>query len=260
MKTLILTLATASLLAASPAPLRADALAGPDPAPTADTTRQAAKTYEVKGDVARAKEEYSAAVDWYGVALRYDPRNATLYNKLGIAQLKLGQMEAARRSFSQAVKRQPDNVEALNNLGATYCLERKYKPAVRTLKQALALDEQRAVTHLNLAESWLGMKQIDRAMTEYARALELDADILNSSEAQGITAQIMTPEQKAVVDFLIAKAYAKRGNVEGALDYLQRAKQGHYRDMASVYTDPAFSVLWTDPRLPTLVKREIATR
>lgn len=259
MKTLILTLATASLLASAP-PLRADAPGSFDAAPTADTTRQTAKTYEVKGDVARAKEEYSAAVDWYQVALRFDPRNATLYNKLGIAQLKLGEMDAARRSFSQAIKRQPDYVEALNNLGATYCLERKYKPAVRTLKQALALDEQRAVTHLNLAESWMGMKQIDRAMTEYARAIELDADILSSSEAQGISAQIMTPEQQAVVDFLIAKAYAKRGNVEGALDYLQRAKHGHYREMASVYTQPEFSILWQDPRLATLVKREIATR
>lgn len=260
MKTLILTLATASLLAAARAPLRADALAPPDAAPTADGTRQTAKTYELKGDVARAREQYSAAVDWYIVALRYDAKNAALYNKLGIAQLKLGEMDEARRSFSQAVKRQPDNVEALNNLGATYCLQRKYKPAVKTLKQALALDEQHAVTHLNLAESWMGMKQIDRAMTEYARALELDADILSSADSQGIAAQIMTPEQRAVVDFLIAKAYAKRGNVEGALDYLQRARKGHYRDMASVYTDPAFSILWNDPRLPTLVKREIATR
>ena len=255
MKHLILMLATASLLAAPPVLVRADAIEGANAPPKAEVARQAAKSYELKGDIARAKEEYSAAVDWYLVALRYDSQNATLYNKLGIAQLKLGQMDAARRSFSQAVKRQPDYVEALNNLGATWCLERKYKPAVRTLKQALALDEQRAVTHLNLAESWMGMKQIDRAMTEYARAIELDADILSSADAQGISAQIMTPEQQAVVDFLIARAYAKRGNVEGALDYLQRAKQGHYREMASVYTEPEFSVLWKDPRLTLIVKR-----
>lgn len=255
MKTLILMMATASLLVNSPAVVRADTAADGSAPPKAETARQTAKTYELKGDVARAKEEYSAAVDWYFVALRYDSRNAVLYNKLGVAQLKLGQMDTARRSFAQAVKHQPDYVEALNNLGATYCLERKYKPAVRTLKQALALDEQRAVTHLNLAESWMGMKQIDRAMTEYARAIELDADILNSAEAQGITAQIATPEQQALVDFLIAKAYAKRGNVEGALDYLQRAKQGHYKDMASVYTEPEFSILWKDPRLATIAKR-----
>lgn len=255
MKPLILMLATASLLASPPALVRADAPGGFDGPPKTDTARQTAKSYEVKGDVARAKEEYSAAADWYQVALRYDGQNALVYNKLGIAQLKLGHMDEARHSFSQAVKRQSNYVEALNNLGATYCLQRKYKPAVRYLKQALALDEQRAVTHLNLAESWMGMKQVDRAMTEYARAIELDADILSSADAQGVSAQIMTPEQQAVVDFLIAKAYAKRGNVEGALDYLQRAKQGHYKDMASVYTEPEFSILWKDPRLATIAKR-----
>lgn len=250
MKSLILILAAAALLPVAPA-ARAEADAPPKP----DVIRQPAKNLETKGDIARAKEEYSSAVDWYNAALRYDRKNAEVYNKLGIAQLKLGEMNEARRSFQLAVKYQKNYVEALNNLGATYCLLRKYRPAVRTLKEALALEEQRAVTHLNLAESWMGMKEIDRAMTEYTRALELDADILSSSEAQGISAQIMTAEQRAVVNFLIAKAYAKRGNLEGALDYLQRAKQGHYKDMASVYTQQEFSLLWNDPRLATIVKR-----
>jgi Flp pilus assembly protein TadD len=250
MKSLILILAAAALLPVAPT-ARADA----DAPPKTDVARQSSKNFEIKGDIARAKEEYSAAAYWYNAALRTDRKNAEIYNKLGIAQLKLGEMNEARRSFQLAVKYQKNYVEALNNLGATYCLLRKYKPAVRTLKEALALDEQRAVTHLNLAESWMGMKEIDRAMTEYTRALELDADILSSSEAQGISAQIMTAEQRAVVNFLIAKAYAKRGNMEGALDYLQRAKQGHYKDMASVYTQQEFSLLWNDPRLATIVKR-----
>lgn len=250
MKSLILILAAAALLPSAP-----KVWANADAPPKTEVARQSVKNYEIKGDIARAKEEYSAAVDWYTAALRVDRKNAAVYNKLGIAQLKLGEMVPARHSFEQAVKYQKGNVEALNNLGATYCLQRKYKPAVRYLKEALALDEQRAVTHLNLAEAWLGLKEIDRAMTEYTRALELDADILSSNDAQGISAQIMTPEQRAVVNFLIAKAYAKRGNAEGALDYLQRAKQGHYKDMASVYTQPEFSLLWNDPRLATIVKR-----
>ncbi|MFY9748716.1 MAG: tetratricopeptide repeat protein, partial [Acidobacteriaceae bacterium] len=145
------------------------------------------------------------------------------------------------------------NVDALNNLGAVYCLQRKYRPAVRYLKQALALDESKAATHLNLAEAWMGQHQTDRAMTEYARALELDADVLNTDK-DGVFAQVSTPEQKALVTFMIAKAYAKRGNLEGALDFLRQAKDQHYHDLASVYTDPAFAPLWKDPRLATIVK------
>jgi tetratricopeptide (TPR) repeat protein len=251
MKTLILMMATTALLA-GPA-TNGWAHPAADQSKTA-AAQQVAKNYEFKGDVARARDENASAVAWYAAASRYDPHNALLFNKLGIAELKSGQMDAARRSFSDAVKRDPDYVDALNNLGAVNCLQRRYKPAVKYLKQALALDETKASAHLNLAEAWMGQKQMERAMTEYARALELDADILSSTDKEGVFAQISTPEQQALISFLIAKAYAKRGNLDGALDYLERAKKEHYRQLASVYTDPVFAPLWKDPRLPLIVK------
>jgi tetratricopeptide (TPR) repeat protein len=250
MRTPILILATATLLALP----SATAWAGPSPAsPIADTRQQTAKDYELKGDIARAREQFSSAVDWYSTALRFDNRDSGLYIKLGIANMKLGNMDDARKAFTTAVKRDPSNVDALNNLGAVYCLQRKYRPSVRYLKQALALDESKAATHLNLAEAWMGQHQTDRAMTEYARALELDADILNTDK-EGVFAQVATPEQKALVTFMIAKAYAKRGNLEGALDFLRQAKEQHYHDLASVYTDAAFAPLLKDPRLAAIVK------
>jgi len=53
---------------------------------------------------------------------------------------------------------------------------------------------------------------------------------------------------------LIARLYAKRGNLDGALDYLQRAKDGRYPQMADVYSDKEFASLWQDPRLKKIVK------
>jgi hypothetical protein len=47
----------------------------------------------------------------------------------------------------------------------------------------------------------------------------------------------------------------KRGNLDGALEYLRRAKEGHYPEMSSVYKDPVFTALWDDPRLAKIVKR-----
>jgi tetratricopeptide (TPR) repeat protein len=125
---------------------------------------------------------------------------------------------------------------------------------VHYLKQALALDESNASAHLNIAEAWAGLGQMERAMTEYARALELNADILNTS-GSGVLLQVSTPEQRGRVDFLIAKAYAKRGNLEGALDYLQRAKECHFSGLGKVYEDAVFTPLWTDARLAKIVKR-----
>jgi tetratricopeptide (TPR) repeat protein len=133
-------------------------------------------------------------------------------------------------------------------------LEKKNKAAVNYFKQALAMDESNAHIHVNLAEAWLGLGEVDHAMTEYARALELDADVLSSSQ-DGVQAQVNTPGQSARVSYMIAKAYMKRGNVEGALDYLRRAKDLHYTELANVYADQDFSALWQDPRLAKIVKR-----
>jgi tetratricopeptide (TPR) repeat protein len=245
-----MTLATITLLVCA----TAYGWAVPVASPSLSDTQDHAKAAEIRGDRARVRNDYESAVSDYLEALRTDRQNTLLYNKLGIVELMLQQRGYARKYFKLALKYDPRNFSALNNLGAVAFLDKKYKSSVSYLKQALALDESSATTHLNLAESWIGLGEMDRAMTEYSRALELDADIL-SSDHGGIQAQVSTPEQRARVSFMIAKAYAKRGNLEGALEYLRRAKEGRYADLAKVYTDQDFASLWPDPRLAKIIKR-----
>jgi len=221
---------------------------------TAKTDKlEAARVAEENGDLARLHKDYLKASVYYTAAIRLSRQNALLYNKLGITELKLDERGQARKQFAQAAKLDPHMVSAINNLGAVALLDKRYRPAVNYFKQALAQDESVASTHLNLAEAWMGLKEVDRAMTEYARAIELDGDILSNND-EGSIAQVMTPQQHAQVLYMIAKSYIKRGNLDGALDYLGRAKEGRYVDLAKVYSDPDFAPLWQDPRLSKLVK------
>lgn len=213
-----------------------------------------ARQEEEKGDLARAHRDYISAADHYSTAVRIQRQSAALYNKLGIAEIKLNQLKSARKDFNLALKCSPGSYLTLNNLGAVAYLERKYKPAINYYKQALALNEESAVVHLNLAESWMGLGEMDYAMTEYSRALELDADVVTSNQ-DGVQARISTPEQRARVNYLIAKSYARNGNLEGALEYLRRAKEGRYADLGRVYKDQEFAALWKDPRLAKIIKR-----
>jgi tetratricopeptide (TPR) repeat protein len=250
MKNLVRMLLTASLMVCAAHYARTDSLPnGITPDKLAN-----AKAVEEKGDLARAHNDNALAASYYLTALRVDRQNADLYNKLGVAELKLGDLSAAHKYFVLAVKYKPQDAVALNNLGATACLDRKYKLAVGYLKQALALDETQAATHINLAEAWIGLHEADRAVTEYTRALELDPDALSENE-NGVLARVRTPEQRARAAYIIAKTYAKRGNLEGALEYLQRAKEGRFPDLAKVYSDPEFAPLWKDPRLAKIIKQ-----
>jgi len=250
MKRLVMMLAAVSLLIGAAPYARTD--------PTQDAARkdklEAARMAEEKGDLARLHKDYESAVSHYAAALRVNRQSAELYNKLGIAELKLNERGQARRYFGRAMKYNPQLFAPMNNMGVLDLLDRRYKSSVSYFKQALALDETNAHTHLNLAGAWMGLGEVDYAMTEYARALELDADVLSTTQ-EGTVAQVATPEQRARVSFLIAKMYMKRGNKDGALEYLRRAKDGRYPEMSSVYKDPAFTALWDDPRLAKIVKR-----
>ena len=225
----------------------------PSPAGTGDALASA-QAAELKGDRARIDKNYLQAVTEYQRALRFDPKNSALCNKLGIVEFKLDNKGAARKYFTLAVKFDPNEPSALNNLGALALVQRNFKQAASYLKRALALDESSASAHLNLAEAWVGLSQIDRAMTEYSRALELNPDILQENE-NGVVALVRTQEQRARMEYLLAKAYAKRGNADGALDYLQRAKTDLFPDLHKVYAEQEFALLWTDPRLAKIVKR-----
>jgi Flp pilus assembly protein TadD len=215
---------------------------------------EAARLAEEKGDLDRMHKDYASALSHYQSAVRVNTTSPELYNKMGIAELQLNERASARKYFLRALKLNPQFNAPINNMGVLDLLDRRYKSSISYFKQALALDETNAHTHLNLASAWMGLGEVDYAMTEYARALELDADVLSASP-EGIAAQVTTPEQRARISFLIAKSYMKRGNLDGALEYLRRAKEGHYPEMSSVYKDPVFTALWDDPRLAKIVKR-----
>lgn len=221
--------------------------------PAADRL-QYAKDQELKGDSARVRNNNLEAIYYYRSALKINSQSSVLLNKVGVAELQTGDRRAAKKHLNQAVKIDPRNVPAWNNLGVLSCIDRRYSAAVRYLKNALALQETNPSAHLNMAEAWLGLGEVDRSMTEYTRALELDADILSSNPA-AVVAHVSTPEQRARVAFIIAKAYARRGNLEGALEYLRRAREGNYPGMKDVYKDQTFAALWEDPRLDKIVKR-----
>lgn len=76
----------------------------------------------------------------------------------------------------------------MNNLGAIYYMQNRLGPAAKYFKEAVALDETRATFHVNLGAASFGQKKFDRAVHEYARALELGPLVLESHTRMGVSA------------------------------------------------------------------------
>ncbi len=209
---------------------------------------------EKAGDLCRAQKDYDGAIAYFQEAVRKDKKNPVVRNKLGLAELQAGNPEAARIDFEKASKMKPKSADAVNNLGAVYYMQNKLGPAAKYFKQAVALDETRATFHVNLGAAWFGQKKFDRAVHEYARALELDPFVLESRTRIGVTAQIAHPEDMGKYYYMLAKIYAKRGDMDGCLLCLTKAKERGYHDLAkAVYKEEEFSKLWADARLTQLI-------
>jgi len=208
---------------------------------------------EKAGDDCRQQKDYEQAIRYFQAALRKDKKNAKLYNKLGLSELKLNATRDARAYFNKAAKYDRAYPEAWNNIGATYYVEKNYAAAAKYFKKAVALDETRASFHVNLGASWFAQDEMDRAIREYTRALELDPDVLMRESRVGVSAQITSPEERARHEYMMAKIYARLGNVDSCLACLRRAKENGYRDLGKVYKDEEFASVRQDARLAEIV-------
>jgi tetratricopeptide (TPR) repeat protein len=222
--------------------------------PRRDIKSMTVAELEKAGDACRAQKDYEQAQVYFREALRQDKKNAKLYNKLGLAELKASNLDSARLDFEKASKMNKKYSDAFNNLGAVYFMQKNFGQAAKYFKKAVALEETRPAFHVNLGAAWYSQKKMDRAINEYSRALELDPMALEANSRVGITAQVSSPEERAQYYYMLAKIQAKRGDLQECLACLKKAKDSGYRNMANVYKDEEFSRLRNDTRLSEIVQ------
>ena len=95
---------------------------------------------EKAADLARARKDYEQAILYFQAALRKDRKNSVLYNKLGLAQLKNNDLDAARLSFESAVKLNSKFADAVNNVGAVdYMIGVTVPPPAPSRRRSLSM-------------------------------------------------------------------------------------------------------------------------
>jgi tetratricopeptide (TPR) repeat protein len=221
------------------------------PSPTATPAE-----LEQHGDEYRSQKAYADAIDYYRAALSRDSEKsaqASLYNKIGIAELQLQHFKEAQKNFERSARLDSTRAEAYNNMGAALYLRRKYGKAIGEYKRALKLHETDASFHVNLGAAYFSDKQIPLAVTEYKRALELDPGILDRTSRTGVSAVFSAPEDHAQFFYMLARMYAQTGALDTSIHYLKKAIEDGYKGISNVYKDQEFSQLRKDPRFADLM-------
>jgi len=210
---------------------------------------------EATGDDLRARKYFADAIDYYQAANAKQP-SAQLINKIGMANLLMLRVDAARKDFERAVKMDSNYADAFNNLGATYYQDHQVKESIKQYRKAIALNPESATYHSNLGTAYMERKEFDKAASEYAQALQIDPDVFEHHESAGISARFPSPSDRARFHYVIAKTYAKAGNTDRCLLYLTKAMEFGFKDIDRVYKEDEFASVRKDPRFAELMAKK----
>jgi tetratricopeptide (TPR) repeat protein len=210
---------------------------------------------EKQGDVLRARKEYLDAIDYYRAAIA-NQSGAPVYNKLGIAELMLERYRDAGRDFERAIKLDRKFAEPYNNRGVVDYKRKKYGSAIKRYKKAIELVPDSASFYSNLGAAYFAKKQFERASQAYAEAIRLDPEVFEHTSHTGIAAQLVSSEDRAHYEFVLAKLYAKVGDSDRSITFLRKAMEDGYKGVGEANTAPEFAELRKDTRFAELMKQK----
>jgi tetratricopeptide (TPR) repeat protein len=219
--------------------------------PQADTPAVAAKKKAVlRADILMARKEYAAAIDLYLEILKDYPHDAELLNKTGVAYQELGGLDSATAYYKRSEKYNKKLANPVNNLGTLEYSLKHYSKAVNYYKRAISLGAEEATVYGNLGYAYYSEKKFDLAMDAFNKALSIDPSVFeNHGGTGGTTMQERSAPDPGMLNFFLAKSYAKTGDAARTAHFLKLARDYGYKDLLSAKKDPGFALVIKDSRV-----------
>jgi tetratricopeptide (TPR) repeat protein len=223
--------------------------------PTPAPAMSAERTLELRADILMARKEFAAAIDIYQGILKDNPKNASILNKTGVAYQQLGGLDAAANYYKKAEKADKKMSNPVNNLGTLEYGLHHYSKAVGYYKRALTLGASQATVYSNLGYAYFSEKKLDQARECFDKALAIDPTIFeNHSGSGGTVMQQRTAPDQGMLNFFLAKSYAKVGDVERTAHFLKLARDYQYKELQSAYKDKDFALVIKDQRVKDVLE------
>jgi serine/threonine protein kinase/tetratricopeptide (TPR) repeat protein len=210
----------------------------------------------------------------------------------------------AEKEFRRAIELDPNSNSTGRGMYPLFLYSmRRFDQAVAVHKQALALDPLDLITNTNVADGLYYAHQYDRAIEQYQKTQDLDANFSlahwglgNAYDRKGMYKEAIAEWQKSLLldgdlrrsdligraysrsgyngaiqawlddlisqsthhyvsAFGVAEMYARLGEKDHALEWLEKGYQARDADMVDLGTEPSFDFLHSDPRYADLLRR-----
>lgn len=194
---------------------------------------------EVNGDLLMAQKKYQGAIREYESAPQ---KSAVILNKIGIAYHHMFNMVAAKSYYEKALKLNPKYASAMNNLAAVFYADKRYGQAEKLYKKALKLSPRDASIYGNLGTLYFVQGDTRKGADAYGKAFTLDRNVFERNASAGIGEGISS-QQRALMNYSLAKTYANVGMNDRALQYLRMALDEGFNDHKKLMEDKEFAGL-----------------
>lgn len=96
-----------------------------------------------------------------------------------------GKIKKAQTLYRKAIKLDPDNVQALNNLGVTYMSQKRYKRAIMRFKDAIKIKHDYSDAYYNLACVYAKRNNTDRSLRYLKNAVAFNPEVIKWAKDDG---------------------------------------------------------------------------
>jgi len=192
-----------------------------------------------QGSVLMQQGRVEDALAQFHEADRITPGNATIFNMIGLCEMRLGNFDAALKAFDNALRLVPGFTNARNNRGATYLATGQYHLAEVDFMAVLgdSTYPHRKQVYYNVGLSYLQRSQLGTAEENFRKAIILPSpvfeayirlaeiaqrhDNLDHAEDLLVEARLNFPD-RIEVSFEMGKLLLLQGRDDEARPYLQK--------------------------------------
>jgi len=209
-----------------------------------DKAADAAAQQNARGAALLKEGKFEEAAIEFQKAAEAAPKSAVVQSNLGYALDKQGRTDEAIAAYRKALELDPANTIVRNNLANVYGKQGLYDDAARELEDLVQRDPGNATAKANL-ESVLKNKAISQDKNEQV-----------SSAVQAADSKPKDPQAA----YNAARVYARLGDADQALVWLNKALELGYDQFDYLSLDPSLVSLKKDPRFLKLLEERRPAR
>ena len=203
------------------------------------------------------------------IAIDLDPNSSFIRTQHAYFLIAIGRVEDAVKEAQTALRLDPLSLANNVNLGRAFYFARRYDEAIAQYNKTLELDANYGMAHFFLGFALEQKGRFDEAIEHIIKARNLASEnqlvkLLAETYARGGYKEALMAWAKyweqgvrdgSVQPTSVAMLYARAGEKDKAMQYLEQGFREHTRAIVNIKTEPQLDSLRSDPRFQDMIKR-----